>query len=94
LAPSRKSFTFNDDAGWREIPASIGLCLGHASKFEGAWPSRSWGKHFLIELPGCALRIHFLMFGICRIEECWNSLLRSFTLAQSILKPNIRYRKS
>jgi hypothetical protein len=52
------------------------------------------GKHFLIELPGCALRIHFLMFGICRIEECWNSLLRSFTLAQSIPKPNIRYRKS
>jgi hypothetical protein len=32
---------------------------------EGAWRSRSWGKHFLIELPGYALRIHFLMSGIC-----------------------------
>src|SRR5512133_3092480 len=24
---------------------------------------RSWGKHFLIELPDVALRVHFLMFG-------------------------------
>jgi len=24
---------------------------------------RSWGKHFLIELPDVAVRIHFLMFG-------------------------------
>jgi endonuclease VIII len=24
---------------------------------------RSWGKHFLIEFPGFAIRIHFLMFG-------------------------------
>jgi endonuclease-8 len=24
---------------------------------------RSWGEHFLIELPGVAVRVHFLMFG-------------------------------
>ena len=30
---------------------------------------RSWGKHFLIELPDTALRIHFLLFGSYRINE-------------------------
>lgn len=30
---------------------------------------RSWGKHFLIEFPGFALRIHFLMFGSYTINE-------------------------
>jgi endonuclease VIII len=30
---------------------------------------RSWGKHFLIELPGFAIRIHFLMFGSYCINE-------------------------
>jgi endonuclease-8 len=30
---------------------------------------RTWGKHFLIELPGFAIRIHFLMFG----SYCINS---------------------
>jgi endonuclease-8 len=30
---------------------------------------RSWGKHFLIELPGFAVRIHFLMFGSYCINE-------------------------
>jgi endonuclease VIII len=30
---------------------------------------RSWGKHFLIELDGLALRIHFLLFGSYRINE-------------------------
>lgn len=30
---------------------------------------RSWGKHFLVELPGFALRVHFLMFGSYRIDE-------------------------
>jgi endonuclease-8 len=29
----------------------------------------SWGKHFLIELPGFALRIHFLLFGSYTINE-------------------------
>ena len=30
---------------------------------------RSWGKHFLIELPSVSLRVHFLMFGSYRINE-------------------------
>lgn len=30
---------------------------------------RSWGKHFLIELPDTTLRIHFLLFGSYRIDE-------------------------
>ena len=30
---------------------------------------RSWGKHFLIQLPDMALRIHLLMFGSYRINE-------------------------
>ena len=30
---------------------------------------RTWGKHFLIELPDLVLRIHFLLFGTYRIDE-------------------------
>ena len=30
---------------------------------------RTWGKHFLIELPNMALRIHFLLFGSYRVNE-------------------------
>ncbi|NYE64126.1 endonuclease-8 [Duganella sp. 1224] len=30
---------------------------------------RSWGKHFLIQLPTLALRIHLLMFGSYRINQ-------------------------
>lgn len=30
---------------------------------------RTWGKHFIIELPGMALRIHFMLFGSYRINE-------------------------
>lgn len=30
---------------------------------------RSWGKHFLVELPDHALRVHFLMFGSYTIDE-------------------------
>jgi endonuclease-8 len=30
---------------------------------------RTWGKHFLLELPTVALRIHLLMFGSWRIDE-------------------------
>jgi endonuclease-8 len=30
---------------------------------------RSWGKHFLVELPQVAVRIHFLMFGSWTIDE-------------------------
>lgn len=30
---------------------------------------RSWGKHFLVELPDVAVRVHFLMFGSYSIDE-------------------------
>ncbi|HVF35840.1 MAG TPA: DNA-formamidopyrimidine glycosylase family protein, partial [Candidatus Saccharimonadia bacterium] len=30
---------------------------------------RSHGKHFLVELPGFALRVHFLLWGTYRIDE-------------------------
>ena len=30
---------------------------------------KSWGKHFLICLPGFTIRIHFLMFGSYRIDD-------------------------
>jgi endonuclease VIII len=30
---------------------------------------RSWGKHFIIEMPGLVLRIHFMLFGSYRINE-------------------------
>ena len=30
---------------------------------------RSWGKHFLIQVPDLALRIHLMMFGSYRINE-------------------------
>lgn len=30
---------------------------------------RSWGKHFLVELPDFSLRVHFLLFGSYRIDE-------------------------
>ncbi|WP_435760774.1 endonuclease [Massilia sp. CMS3.1] len=30
---------------------------------------RTWGKHFLIELPDMAIRIHFLLFGTYRVNE-------------------------
>ena len=29
---------------------------------------KSWGKHFLVELPAFSLRVHFLMFGSYRID--------------------------
>ncbi len=30
--------------------------------------SRSWGKHFLLELPDVSVRVHFLMFGSYSID--------------------------
>ena len=30
---------------------------------------RSWGKHFLIVLPKCTIRIHFMLFGSYSIDE-------------------------
>ena len=30
---------------------------------------RSWGKHFLVEMPDFSLRVHFMLFGSWRINE-------------------------
>ncbi len=30
---------------------------------------RSWGRHFLVELPDFSLRVHFMLFGSYRINE-------------------------
>ncbi|HVE54108.1 MAG TPA: DNA-formamidopyrimidine glycosylase family protein [Ramlibacter sp.] len=30
---------------------------------------RSWGKHFLVEMPDVSLRVHFMLFGSYRINE-------------------------
>ena len=30
---------------------------------------KSWGKHFLMEFSGFAIRVHFLMFGSYKINE-------------------------
>lgn len=30
---------------------------------------RSWGKHFLLEFSGFSLRVHFMLYGSCRIDE-------------------------
>ena len=30
---------------------------------------RSWGKHFLLEMPDFSLRVHFMLFGSYRINE-------------------------
>ena len=30
---------------------------------------RSWGKHFILEMKGANLRIHFMLFGSYRINE-------------------------
>jgi endonuclease VIII len=30
---------------------------------------RSWGKHFLVEMPEFSLRVHFMLFGSYRINE-------------------------
>ncbi len=37
---------------------------------------RSWGKHFLIELPAFSLRVHLMMFGSYRIDERKDAPLR------------------
>lgn len=47
---------------------------------------KSWGKHFLIEMDGLALRIHFLLFGSYRINERKNAPPRlSLTFANGEL---------
>lgn len=37
---------------------------------------RSWGKHFLMQLPQLSVRVHFLMFGSYRINERKDALVR------------------
>lgn len=34
---------------------------------------RTWGKHFLLQLPTLTLRVHLLLFGSCRINERKNA---------------------
>lgn len=63
-----------------ETTAFVGKKIAHASgntktvdlpDLEGQTivALRSWGKHFLIELPHTVLRIHFMLFGSYRINE-------------------------
>jgi len=37
---------------------------------------RSWGKHFLIEMPRFSLRVHFMLWGSYRIDERKDSAAR------------------
>jgi endonuclease VIII len=37
---------------------------------------RSWGKHFLVELPRFSLRVHFMLWGSYRIDERKDSAVR------------------
>jgi endonuclease VIII len=37
---------------------------------------RSWGKHFLVELPAFSLRVHFMLWGSYRINERKDSAAR------------------
>src|SRR5690606_32572501 len=37
---------------------------------------RTWGKHLLLCFEGFIFRIHFLLFGTCRINETKNTPLR------------------
>ena len=54
----------------RKIVHATGNAKIPLSRLEGKKVSafRSWGKHFLIALPGFAVRVHFLMFGSYTID--------------------------
>ena len=39
---------------------------------------KSWGKHFLICLPGVTVRIHFLLFGSYSINEQMREVFYDF----------------
>ena len=41
---------------------------------------RSWGKHFLVELPDFALRVHFMLFGSYRIDEAREGVVPRLSL--------------
>jgi endonuclease VIII len=55
----------------REIQTATGNAKIDLSRLVGQKVTafRSWGKHFLIELPQVAVRVHFLMFGSYTIDE-------------------------
>ena len=46
--------------------ARIDMARMHGRRVEAF---RSWGKHFLVELPDFSLRVHFMLFGSYRINE-------------------------
>jgi endonuclease-8 len=53
----------------KKILRASGNAAVDKSPLVGARPAfRSWGKHFLIDTPGFALRVHFLMFGSYTID--------------------------
>lgn len=53
----------------RKILRASGNSKFDQSRLVGRCPTfRSWGKHFLIEVPGFAVRVHFLMFGSYTID--------------------------
>jgi len=53
----------------RKILAASGNAKFDKAPLVGRCPTfRSWGKHFLIEVPGFAVRVHFLMFGSYTID--------------------------
>lgn len=54
----------------RKITAAVGNSKIDLSRLIGqkVQAFRSWGKHFLIELPDLAVSVHFLMFGSFTID--------------------------
>jgi endonuclease-8 len=55
----------------RKILSAVGNAKIDMSRLVGRKVTafRSWGKHFLIELPDVAVRVHFLMFGSFTIDS-------------------------
>jgi len=53
----------------KRILAATGNAKFDKTRLVGRCPTfRTWGKHFLIEVPGFAVRVHFLMFGSYTID--------------------------
>lgn len=55
----------------KKIVSSSGLANVNLERLVGLKIKgfKTWGKHFLIQLKGFSIRIHFLMFGSYRINE-------------------------
>ena len=54
----------------KKILKATGNSRFDMTRLTGRSPTfRTWGKHFLIEVPGFAVRVHFLMFGSYTIDE-------------------------